>query len=319
MSLLDDASIVITPNGVKAGTLFAVIPSDGAADMDCVRASATTEVDGTGLPVYVAPNVPRINLVDGCPVISAEPESENLVFPSDVGVTQTRTVAAVEHVLTFYGTGAIVLSGTYSGILVGSGATDRVELKLTPTAGSLTLTVSGSATDWQLEEGSYPTSVIDTVSGTVTRAKDQFSKSGISSLINSAEGVLFVEMAASSDDGTNRILGMSNGSFNYSVLLRYASSSNTITAQVRLGGVYQCTLNYTVTDVLDYHKIAFKYKVDDFELWVDGFKRDTAISGDVVSGLDELSLSVSSSNQFYGNIKQLAHLPFDTDVEDLTA
>ena len=45
MSLLDDVSIVVTPNGYKAGELYAVIPSSGAADMDVTRATDATRVD----------------------------------------------------------------------------------------------------------------------------------------------------------------------------------------------------------------------------------------------------------------------------------
>jgi len=52
MSLLDDVSIVVTPNGYKAGELYAVIPSDGAADMDVTRATAATRVDKAGLVNY---------------------------------------------------------------------------------------------------------------------------------------------------------------------------------------------------------------------------------------------------------------------------
>ena len=52
MSLLDDVSIVVTPNGYKAGELYAVIPSDGTADMDVTRATAATRVDENGLVNY---------------------------------------------------------------------------------------------------------------------------------------------------------------------------------------------------------------------------------------------------------------------------
>jgi len=52
MSLLDDVSIVVTPNGYKAGTLYGVIPSSGAADMDVTRATAATRVDENGLVNY---------------------------------------------------------------------------------------------------------------------------------------------------------------------------------------------------------------------------------------------------------------------------
>ena len=63
----------------------------------------------------------------------------------------------------------------------------------------------------QLEEGSYPTSYIPTSGSTVTRVQETYEKTGISSLINSEEGVLFAELAAIADDGTNRYISINNG------------------------------------------------------------------------------------------------------------
>jgi hypothetical protein len=76
----------------------------------------------------------------------------NLLLNTDTLATQSVTVAAVKHVLSFTGTGTITLSGaSTAGPLVGTGADDRVSLTFTPTAASLTLTVSGSVTFAQLE------------------------------------------------------------------------------------------------------------------------------------------------------------------------
>jgi hypothetical protein len=76
----------------------------------------------------------------------------NLLLNTDTLSTQNVTVANVQHVLSFTGTGTITLSGTSTaGPLVGTGAGNRVSLAFTPTAGTLTLTVSGSVTFAQLE------------------------------------------------------------------------------------------------------------------------------------------------------------------------
>jgi hypothetical protein len=196
MSLFEDASLIVTPNAVKAGKLYSIKPTDGAGDLDVVRATTATRVNSDGLIESVANNVPRLDYTNGsCPSILVEPQRTNLVFPSATATTQTRTVTAVAHTLSFYGTGTVVLSGVAIATLSGTGANNRVTLTFTPTAGSLILTITGSVTDWQLEAGSNATSYIPTLASAVTRNADVISKTGISDLIGQSEGTLYFEFA----------------------------------------------------------------------------------------------------------------------------
>lgn len=106
--------------------------------------------------------------------ILVEEARTNVFLNSATGVTQNCTTTAAPWTLSFYGTGTITLTGTSTaGPLVGTGADDRVNLTFTPSAGTLTLTVSGSCTNVQLELGSFPTSYIPTLGSTVTRAADR--------------------------------------------------------------------------------------------------------------------------------------------------
>lgn len=69
--------------------------------------------------------------------------------------TQSVTLLAAPHTLSFTGTGTLTLTGaSTAGPLVGTGVSDRVSLTFTPSAGSVTFTVSGSVTLAQLEYGS---------------------------------------------------------------------------------------------------------------------------------------------------------------------
>lgn len=104
------------------------------------------------------------------PILGRHPKGgrRNLLLATATLSTQSVTVRAVAHTLAFTGTGTVTLSGTSTaGPLVGTGAGNRVTLTFTPTAGSLTLTVSGSVTLAQLQEGS-----VDTAYQAVTTAYD---------------------------------------------------------------------------------------------------------------------------------------------------
>lgn len=84
--------------------------------------------------------------------------TRNLLLATDTMATQSRTVTAAAHTLSFTGTGTVTLTGaSIAGPLVGTGAGNRVSLTFTPTAASLTMTVAGSVTFAQLELGSTAT------------------------------------------------------------------------------------------------------------------------------------------------------------------
>jgi hypothetical protein len=84
MSLLDKASLIVTPNGYKASKLYSIVPSNGAGDMDVTRATTATRVNASGLIESVANNVPRIDYTNGsCPSILVEPQRTNLLTYSE--------------------------------------------------------------------------------------------------------------------------------------------------------------------------------------------------------------------------------------------
>ena len=139
-------------------------------------ASAKYVFDRTGALSSVAAGTPPI---DYNPTTSAlrglrvEAAATNLILGSAAPSTQTVSVTAQAYTLSFYGTGTITLSGAYSGTLTGTGAFPaQASLTFTPTAGTLTLTVSGTVQYAMLTAGSAASSYIPTVGSIVTRAVD---------------------------------------------------------------------------------------------------------------------------------------------------
>jgi len=361
MSLLDDVSIVVTPNGYKAGELYAVIPSDGAADMDVTRATDATRVDENGLIEEVLVNVPRIDYTGGgCPHILIEPQRTNLITYSEdfsqsywtksgvtvslettikspnggynsykissgtsgnlnriAGVTgQTKSI----FVRTVSGTGTIgVLS--YNGgsastqniteewqrfdVLANTGDTDgttffAVDFRNSTLAEVL---IWGS----QLENGLNVTSYIPTSGSTVTRNQDIISRDGIGSLVNSEEGVVFLEMAALINGGSYRSISLSDGTNTNVLEIDFAPTSNRLEVYFIINGVsYLSPNSYTIVQT-DYNKIAFSWEENNLKLYVNGIELVNDLTATLLPNkFNKLKFTTSNGSfPFNGKVKQL--------------
>jgi len=160
---------------------------------------------------------------------------------------------------------------------------------------------------FQVEQGSYPTSYIPTDGSTVTRVKDQYSKTGISNLINSEEGVLFVEMAALSDDLTNRAVSLSDGTLNNGIQIEYFNVSNRIRFRVYAGGVLRATIQAIGITITNTNKLALKWESGFMTVYINGSILNTAQAiASVPTGLDTLKFDLGQgSSKLLGKVKQL--------------
>lgn len=183
------------------------------------RASSQTYFDATGTMQTAGNNVATF---DYDPVTLAPKglqiweQRTNLFLNSASLSTQTVTVTATSYTLSFYGTGTIVLTGTYSGILSGSGAfPTRSTLTFTPTAGALLATASGTVTDAQIEAGGFVTPYIPTTGASATRAAD-IAYISVGPWYNPKVGTLIADATLSSINNSNNqeIAGFSDGTVN---------------------------------------------------------------------------------------------------------
>lgn len=235
------------------------------------RASTAWAYNSSGVLTSYATNTPRF---DYDPVTLApkglllEEARTNLFLNSAVGVTQSITVSAVAYTLSFYGTGTITLTGvSTAGPLVGTGATNRVSLTFTPTAGSLTCTVSGSCTKVQLEAGSFATSPIVTVGASVGRAVDVCSIATTGFAFNALEGTMFASFTPAGVTGTQTAIYMDDGTSNERMGARAASAA--LAGIVVDGGVTQASISGgTLTAAAT--KVAMAYKLNDIAMSVNG-------------------------------------------------
>ena len=140
------------------------------------RASSATYFNLQGVLSTAANDVPRIDfdpITGRCLGLLIERSSTNIVLNSASLATQSVTTTATTYTLSFYGTGTVALSGTYTGSLVGTGAfPTRSTLTFTATAGTLTLTVTGTVSYAQLEALAFVTSYITTTGASATRAQE---------------------------------------------------------------------------------------------------------------------------------------------------
>jgi hypothetical protein len=199
------------------------------------------------------------------------------------------------------------------------GGVYRVSITRTATSPSSTLavekTTSMSAKTFeisglQLEVSNVlPSSYIPTSGTAVTRVVDTANKTGISSLINSTEGVFYVELFFTNDNSF-KSLSLNSGSATNRIML-YSNSPSFISINIRNTLGNQFNANFAINSTIN-HKIAVKYKENDFALWIDGQEKLSDLSGTTFppSTLTELDFDDGNGNSpFNGVLKQIIVFP----------
>jgi len=275
------------------------------------RASTATYFNSAGVLTSAAINGPRFDHVyNGSSWVSkgllVEEQRTNILLDSATLSTQSVTTTGAAYTLSFYGTGTATLSGTSTaGPLVGTGASNRVSLSFTPTAGTLTLTVSGTISNVQLELGTFATSYIPTTTASVTRSADvcQITGTDFSGFWNASEGSVAVEydMATTTlGSAIQRPLTVWNSGYTSGIVLDNRSAGTTLELGTNAG--------IDFGSVVSPSSIAFCYKNNDFAASRNGAAVLSDLTGTVPSSLVLMNIGNNNSSLFHnGHISRLRY------------
>ena len=211
MSLLNEASFLVTPNGYKASKLYAAIPTNGNGDMTFTRATTATRVDENDLVSSVASNIPRIDYTGGgCPSILLEPLRTNIVLRSQEfdNATWSKQTASV----------------TTNSTISPSGVQDAEKIQCTSTASTqkyavqtISVSVGSYTASFFVKADTYGSvAVVSLIGGTVnisyfniTSGTKGTTTSGTTSTIEDyGDGWYRVTQTATETVTTNRIVGI---------------------------------------------------------------------------------------------------------------
>jgi hypothetical protein len=136
LGLWDKASLIITPNGYKAGKMYSILPNNGSGDFSFSRASSKRRRNLFGIIESVSNNVPALEYpIVGCPAISIESQVTKLFWPSDPSGTSLNINCT--FVSNDWGIGfvnKVVLNNSVSGALFYTSTPTTIQINTTYTA-----------------------------------------------------------------------------------------------------------------------------------------------------------------------------------------
>ena len=166
---------------------------------------------------------------------------------------------------------------------------------------------------FQSELGSYPTSYIPTYGSSVTRSKDVCINTNASGVINSTQGVLFIEGKVEEDGGfAVSTFSISDGTDSNRLSILQYRSSPLIRASMNVGGVSQFDIQIGGQTRGLYYKIAAVYSENNCSLFINGVKigNDTSATMPSLNTFNKIGFVIANDNYHYeGNVKQALYFP----------
>ena len=297
-----------------------VVSPDGSQTADKYRLDCTSNRSQISRVIYTVGTQYTTSLF-------VKYDSVQYFYISNAGASAYRVVFDIENG-TIISTGSSVDSskienygnGWYRCSATFTAAYTTLYYNLSPNSNNATFT---NTTDFsyiwgaQIEAGSYPTSYISwDGSGSTTRSADVCNGSGTSAEFNDSEGVLFIECSLFTNSGENNYfsIGDTTGTRD-GVELHFRSESSRIRGIIYSNDSVTVNISTYSFNKTNNNKIAFKYKDNDFAIWVNGTEAVTASSGAAPLKLSNLQFAdANNSNRWYGKCKQV--LVFNEALSD---
>jgi hypothetical protein len=284
--------------------------------VNVIRAGVATFINSTGVIELALENTQRVDWTGGSAAMLQEEGKTNFLLNSLIDgtnlATQSVTVTAAAHTLSFYGTGTVDLTGTHTATVVGAGAyPTRTTLTFTPTAGSLTLTVTGDVKFANLELGLLATSFIPTAGTAVARASDviQVTGTNFSSWFNASEGTFVFEGSLYAFEVGKSHLSVRSDASNYMRIRTSPSGSTEVRLEAAVAGSTVVSLTPATINIANFSE-AFAYKQDNYAVAVGRGTVLTDTSGNVpVVNAMFIGATVAGITQYNGRIQKILYYP----------
>ncbi len=294
-----------------------VISPDGTLNAD------TLEGDGTATNVYVRNDVTLNTSVDYTFSIFAKKGTNDFLAISAEGFT-----GATNTLLIFDLNNSIVTNGTGNIKDYGNGwlrcsftiaiSTDGIGRFLVYSAYNGTTRGFPTSSDAngqniyiygaQLEQGSHPTSLINTSGTAVTRVGETCNNAGNDQVINSTEGVLYVEIKRPINLlETSQYLGVSDGSTDNRLIIGASAGSSNLRFFLDINNNRILDVSRAGFDKTDWLKIAVLWDLSEYKIFINGALNYTTTLPDSFPANTLNTLEFGNGGQssiFYGLTKE---------------
>ena len=179
---------------------------------------------------------------------------------------------------------------------------------------------------FQVEQQNHATSYIPTSGSTVTRNREVCNNAGQLGVFNSKEGVLYAEIARTSDNANYELMAISDGNPNYQnlVALGFDANNNEIWYRAKLGNtdLIIVSAGAPIAPQNEFIKIAVKYKSGDSKVYLNGVLIDsTTTTASTSVEFTTFDFNFVNIYPFYGKIREIKAFRralTDTELIELT-